>query len=168
MRKRLFNNRGFSLVELVVVIAIMAISSVVIVPTFIHMSQESRIKEDNIKFEAICTALKSSLSEPEVQKEMEDIYNNEPITIIFTSDAQTGEMELLKAQVAKEGVETKLLGNTVLGDHAWQWMDREYVIANKEAYGYQLTIQCTPKTYKTTAKAEIVSWEAPAASEEVA
>lgn len=162
MRKKIFNKKGFSLIELVVVIAIMAIASAIIVPTFLHMSQESKIKQDNIKFESICTALKSSMSEPEVQKELEEWCNNTPFRVVFVSDSVTGEMKLLKAQVKADGVETQILEETVLGDHAWQWMDREYVLADKDSFGYHLIIECTPKTYKTTAKAVIVSWAAPA------
>ena len=162
MRKKIFNKKGFSLIELVVVIAIIAISSAIIVPTFLHMSQESKINQDNIKFDSICIALKSSMSEPEVQKELEEWCDNTPFTVVFVSDPTTGEMNLLNAQVSTlDGATTAQLNEMVLGNHAWQWTDRTYTVAYKESFGYHLTIECTPKTYKTTADAVIVSWAAP-------
>lgn len=166
MIKRFFNNKGFSLIELIVVVAIMAIGSAILIPSFINMSQESKTKQDEIKFQSICTALKSSLSDPEVQKEIEEWCNNEAFTVIFASDPQTGRIDLLKAQLIKEdpeilGVPPKILGGTKFGACTWQWTDREYFLQNTEAYGYQLVIKCTPKTYKTTAQAEIISWELP-------
>lgn len=161
MKKKLLNRKGFSLVELVVTIGIVAICSAIIVPTYIHMVTESRIDQDNIKFDSICTALKSSLSQPEVQNEMAaEPWNNEPFLIVFTSNSETGEMKLTKGQAAKDASTVKVLDTMQLGKEAFLWMDMTYTVANREAYGYQLTIRCTPKTHNTTAQAEIVSWEA--------
>ena len=161
MKKKIFNNKGFSLVELVVTVAIIALFSSILVPTFIHMTQESRMEQDQIKFESICSALKSAMSQPEVQNEMETLFNNEPFLVVFTSNANTGEMQLTKAQVAKEAGNIITLDTMELGKAAIQLMDRQYTVAHTESFGYQLTIKCTPKTFNTTAKAEIESWGIP-------
>ena len=161
MRKNKLNRKGFSLIELVVTIAIVAICSAIVVPTYINMLTESRIDQDNIKFDAICNALKSAMSEPEVQNEMETLFGNEAFLVVFVSDSNTGEMKLTKGQAAKDAANVYVLEDMQLGKMAVQWMDRTYTVANPEAKGYQLTIKCTPKTYNTTAKTEIVSWAAP-------
>lgn len=163
MKKKIFNNKGFSLVELVVTVAIVAIFSSILVPTFVHMTQESKAEQDQIKFESICSALKSAMSQPEVQNELAaEPWNNEEFLIVFTSNADTGEMKLAKAQVAKDVSSQTTLEDMELGKAAIQLMDREYTVAHKHSFGYQLTIKCTPKTHNTVARAEIVSWEAPA------
>ena len=162
MKNKLFNNKGFTLVELVVTVAIIALFSSILVPTFIHMTQESRIEQDQIKFESICSALKSAMSQPEVQNELDAApWNGEPFLVVFTSNTETGEMKLSKAQVAKDESTVLTLETMELGKAAIQLMDRDYTVAHKESFGCQLTIKCTPKTYNTTAKAEIVSWEIP-------
>lgn len=155
------NKKGFTLIELVVVIAILGIFSSMLIPTFINMSREARIEEDNIKFESICTALKSSLSQPEVQNEMEDLFNNEEFLVVFTSNADTGDMNLMNGQAAKDNTAVHSLKDMELGKNAWPLMDRAYTVQDKDSYGFQLTIKCTPKTSTTTAKAVIVSWEDP-------
>lgn len=161
MRKNKLNRKGFSLIELVVTIAIIAICTAIVVPTYIHMLTESRIDQDNIKFDSICNALKSALSEPEVQNEMDSLFGNGEFLVVFVSDATTGDMKLTKGQVAQDAANTYVLEDMQLGKAAVQWMDRTYTVANPDARGYQLTIKCTPKTHNTTAKAEIVSWDAP-------
>lgn len=161
MKKKLFNNKGFSLIELVVTIAIIAICSGILVPTLIQMAQKSKIEQDDIKFESICTSLKSALSQPEVQNEVEELFNNEPFLVVFTSNAATGEMNLAQGQAAKDAANIYTLDNMELGKAAIQLMDRKYTVAYKEHFGYQLTIKCTPKTFNTTAKAEIQSWQLP-------
>ena len=66
--------KGFSLVEIIVSICILAVLMSVLVPSYIAMMNDSRIKKDEAKFESICTAFKKALGEPEVQNEVEQFY----------------------------------------------------------------------------------------------
>lgn len=153
------NKKGFTLIELIVTVSIMAVFTAILVPSFTHMAREARADKDDVKFTTICTALKSSLSQPEVQKEMAG-FNNNSFTIVFSSDAATGEMNLMKGEVIISDTESYTLDELELGNNSWQLMDKTYKVENKNAYGYKLTVSCTPKTEKTMPKVEIVSWAA--------
>lgn len=58
-------NKGFSLIELVVVIAIMAVMSAVLVPSMISSSNEARMKTDNSAMGTLAQIYKSAVQEHE-------------------------------------------------------------------------------------------------------
>lgn len=58
------NNKGFSLVELIIVIAIMAVLIGVLAPQYIKYVHSSRISSDISNAEAIATAVNVALSDP--------------------------------------------------------------------------------------------------------
>ena len=66
MRK---NNKGFSLVELIIVIAIMAILVGVLVPTYLIYVQKSRVSHDAQLVDSISKALTYAASDPKVSED---------------------------------------------------------------------------------------------------
>ena len=60
------NNKGFSLVELIIVIAIMAVLMGVLAPQFIKYVEDSRIQKDESAFGEIANATQIALSVDEV------------------------------------------------------------------------------------------------------
>ena len=60
------NNKGFSLVELIIVIAIMAILVGVMAPQLIKYIEKSKISSDTQLCDTVRTAITTSLSDPEV------------------------------------------------------------------------------------------------------
>lgn len=65
MKKEKMNNKGFSLVELIIVIAIMAVLVVVLAPQYLKYVERSRNSTDISNATAIVTALQVYAADPE-------------------------------------------------------------------------------------------------------
>lgn len=81
------NNKGFSLVELIIVIAIMAVLMVVLAPQLLRYVESSRLQRDNSAISEIANAIKVALSD-------EDIADDIPsggLTITASSGANTNQ-----------------------------------------------------------------------------
>ena len=63
------NNKGFSLVELIIVIAIMAILVGVLVPTYLIYVQKSRVSHDAQLVDSISKAITYAASDPKVAED---------------------------------------------------------------------------------------------------
>lgn len=61
--KKEMNNKGFSLVELIIVIAIMAVLVGVLAPQYLKYVQRSKVSTDITNAEAIATAINTSVSD---------------------------------------------------------------------------------------------------------
>ena len=68
--KKGMNNKGFSLVELIVVIAIMAVLVGVLAPQFLRYVERSRLQKDNQAIGEIANAAKSALAQENVNDEV--------------------------------------------------------------------------------------------------
>lgn len=92
MKERKMNNKGFSLVELIIVIAIMAILVVVLAPQYLKYVEKSRVSSDAqtaVEFEGAMTVL---ASDPDITLDTNKTYSvtsdtNGAITI--SGDLQT-------------------------------------------------------------------------------
>ena len=83
MRKqKTMNNKGFSLVELIIVIAIMAILIGVMAPQLIRYVERTRVSSDTQFADTVRTAVTTAILDPEV---MEDTNYQADITAMTTS-----------------------------------------------------------------------------------
>lgn len=64
--KEKMNNKGFSLVELIIVIAIMAVLIAVLAPQFLRYVERSRIARDNTSIGEIATSIKVAMAEEDI------------------------------------------------------------------------------------------------------
>ena len=70
MRREKMNNKGFSLVELIIVIAIMAILSAALAPQLMKYIEKSRVSTDQSSCAAIESCVNAALAEEAVYKEV--------------------------------------------------------------------------------------------------
>lgn len=80
--KKKMNNKGFSLVELIIVIAIMAVLMVVLAPQLLRYAEKTRLQKDNSAISEIANAIKIACAD---EKILADVPST-PIT--FTADAK--------------------------------------------------------------------------------
>lgn len=79
------NRKGFSLVELIVVIAIMAVLVGILAPTLITYVEKSRIKKDDSAVEELRSAVNVSLNEDAIYDEVvEAMGSNTTLTLVYT------------------------------------------------------------------------------------
>lgn len=76
------NNKGFSLVELIVVIAIMAVLIGVLAPQFLRYVEKSRLQKDNQAISEIAQAAKAAMAN-------ETIYNEVGTSTSITATGKT-------------------------------------------------------------------------------
>ena len=86
------NNKGFSLVELIVVVAIMAVLMGILVPTLVKNVEKSKKQKDESAIEEIRSQMQNSLADPDYSHIGAILtYNDEDdkdITIISPDDTQ--------------------------------------------------------------------------------
>lgn len=146
-----YKNGGFSLVELIIAIAILATLTIIIVPTYIHLNQEAKLNKDITKFNSICTVFASSCGEPDVRKEMDGLYNGNDIIIVCRID-EAGTVNIGESEIF--GSYTDALYNTKLWLDASQMFDNTYSVENSQFRNQYLIFYITPKTSTSVAKCE--------------
>ena len=77
------NNKGFSLVELIVVVAIMAVLVGVLAPAYLKYVEQSREKKDLNNIEEVRHAVEICLAD---EKVFEEVANNDYVTIEADGD----------------------------------------------------------------------------------
>ena len=85
MKDNKLNNKGFSLVELIIVIAIMAILAAALAPQLIKYLEESRKTVDHQVMESIATCLNVAVKKDDIYKEVAS-SNKKTFDITFNSD----------------------------------------------------------------------------------
>ena len=148
-------NKGFSLVELIVAVAILATLTAFLVPSYISFIGETRMEKDEIKFESICIALKTAMSDPGVIKETEKISGNGTFKVVFAVDSN-GLISFGDGLFV--GSETNDFDKTVLWLNSYQSIGLTYKVESSEFRNKYIVFTVTPKTSTTTVecKCEIV------------
>lgn len=83
------DNKGFSLVELIVVVLIMAIIAVALAPQVIKWVNNSRIAADNNTKEAVVAAAQNCLSDEAIYKAIKTRTSGGPLTITVNNSNLT-------------------------------------------------------------------------------
>jgi len=111
------NNKGFSLVELIIVIAIMAILIAVLAPQYLRYVEKSRLQADNSTLGEVANAIKVAAANDSINSEIQGAgASGVEVTIGTTAGAATlngGTTTLLKAELDKVvGTELQLKSNS--------------------------------------------------------
>lgn len=91
LKEKKLNNKGFSLVELIIVIAIMAVLIGVLAPQYLKFVERSRAATDRDNVDAIVSALQVYAADPDATLQF---ANNDRITITGTRGAAAGSSAL--------------------------------------------------------------------------
>lgn len=121
------NNKGFSLVELIVVVAIMAVLMGILVPTLVKNVEKSKKQKDASAIEEIRTTMVTNLADP--------TYSDLEATIAY--DAQT--LEITKGGVTVSGSTTAADVSSFLtavsGDvKDWKFTSKAYKAKDKVTF----------------------------------
>lgn len=105
------NNKGFSLVELIVVVAIMAILIGVLAPQYLRYVEKSRLQKDNTALGEIAQSIKIALSDEKIAENM--LYTSGEYDMVFThttGNAQTYTFTTATAEPTPTTADSSLLG----------------------------------------------------------
>ena len=100
MKKESMNNKGFSLVELIIVIAIMAILIVVLAPQYLKYVEKSRVSSDQTTIVEYINAMQVVAADPDINLDTSKSYT-------LTSAANTAAITVspdLKQQLKDNGM----------------------------------------------------------------
>ena len=139
--------KGFSLIELVVAVAIMAVLAALLVPSFIHYLDDARIKKDQVKFDSMATAFKTALGEDEIRREVERDFKNEEITLTFT--ITKGHIDFTVGELKNDN-KTVLFKDSKIGLNTYQTIGTEYQMEQTKIADGTLTYTLVPKQSNTT------------------
>lgn len=146
-------NKGFSLVELIVCVAILAIFTAFLIPSYINLREESKAKKDATKLESVCTAFKAAMSEPEVDKEAEQIGGGASLAVISEINGN-GVIDFGKSELI--GVSSSTLENSKLWLNSYQSIGKSYEMESTDYAGQYVIFYIKPKTETTTASCEYI------------
>ena len=142
------NNKGFSLVELIVVIAIMAVLMVVVAPQFLKYVEKSRLQRDNSAIAEIANAAKIAMADETINKSIENGANEK---ITFATGATDDAQKVYTFGSSALGAElTTVFGSTVTLESSTYTAVPEITVA-KETNGV-VSVKATIKTSATTPK----------------
>ena len=98
MKKNNKNNKGFSLVELIIVIAIMAILIGVLAPQYLKFVERSRVSTDKQNVDEIVRAVEIYAADPETTLALTD---NATVTLNTTDATISGDTSTFVAEALK-------------------------------------------------------------------
>lgn len=125
------NNKGFSLVELIIVIAIMAILIVVLAPQYLKYVERSRNSTDMQNARTLMTAVETYAADPQATKAM---LSNETFEIAITGTAGSVSTDVASGAVAQAITDAGLKVDDIKCSSKTKWS--EYTIKGKvESHG---------------------------------
>ncbi|PXV93312.1 type IV pilus assembly protein PilA [Lachnotalea glycerini] len=136
MKQKKMNNKGFSLVELIIVIAIMAVLVGILAPQYIKYVENSRISADKTTVDQVASAIQTALANETVTAEITG-----DVTITFSGSVLTavGGTELTSA--VKETID---LSKTAMKSKAFKTAATNPTITIKQS---DLTVTTDYKGY---------------------
>lgn len=157
----LFKNRkGFSLIEVLVAMAILVALSTILVPSFLSISQDSKEAKDIIKYDSINVVFERTMSDQEVLTTLEK--NN----YINTSEPSDDNVIHICFKIGKKGdidLEQGLLtykNATIYEDNfttskiwlnSYQSLEKKYSADHRDSFDKFLLFTISPKTDKDVA-----------------
>lgn len=124
--KKEMNNKGFSLVELIIVIAIMAVLIGVLAPQYLKYVKQSKISTDITNAEEVATAINTAVADEEIAFSSITLSGGSGSTI-YTDGSKTVSYPECKTQAGKtwvvdadatNGVKTITLGGASIWPNA--------------------------------------------------
>ena len=144
MKNRKMNNKGFSLVELIIVIAIMAVLVGVLAPAYLRYVEKSRKSADVQAIDAVMSAMEAAAIDPSLNfgddKTMKVTISSTGITAEHAGKSSTEQDDIVKELIETLG-DYKLKGSWVTGEGT----KNEIVIIGKVNAG-NVTFTCKQKT----------------------
>ena len=113
------NNKGFSLVELIIVIAIMAVLVGVLAPTYLQYVEKSKKSNDVSTVDSVINACEIGAIDPEVMTDTTSTLTITPDSMTITPSAEAGATGKWKAAVEAAvgtGADVKLKSQNWDGD----------------------------------------------------
>ncbi len=136
------NNKGFSLVELIVVIAIMAVLMVVLAPALLRYVEKARVQTDETTASDVLNAVETALSDDEVYQKVAGTN-----TITVTYMGSTGLISTSNADLLTE------LDATLKADSAHKikkTSSKKHIDTNADDYVITATYNSTNMCYVVT------------------
>lgn len=130
-RQKSIGNKGFSLVELIIVVAIMAILIGVMAPQLMKYVERSRVSKDTQAVDTVHTAIVTAMLDPMVTDAPSSATFGSLVDLYAYSDPTAGTTEFADAvkEIANETVATNIEGAS-FESNAFQGEDIKITIAS--------------------------------------
>lgn len=110
-KQKSLTNKGFSLVELIIVIAIMAVLIGVLAPQYLKYVESSRLQKDNQAISEIANAVKIAMADETINSSTTSPFTITPASGTYTFSASSTDA-LVKELSTVVGENVKLTSNT--------------------------------------------------------
>lgn len=110
-KQKSLTNKGFSLVELIIVIAIMAVLIGVLAPQYLKYVESSRLQKDNQAISEIANAVKIAMADETINSSTTSPFTITPSSGTYTFSASSTDA-LVKELSTVVGENVKLTSNT--------------------------------------------------------
>ena len=148
------NRKAFSLVELIVAIAIMAVAAGILVPSFVAIRKQQGKKADDAKFISMANSLQQVMTDNEIEKEVKKISDGNQFDVVFVID-DTGHIDMTAGTI-KTATEDFTLFSTKIWKNWYHYIEEQYDLKDRETENMLLVLHAFPRTSKSVPKC---NWE---------